>query len=167
MDATPEILKLMGSDYEQYELYPYPSANNAHHGGRALEAMLFYGVVTGSERREEALGFMEYMILEAAEPHWQFGPVTQKGVEKKIEEYLEEYRRREKDENLDFSPITDQTVPMFRSRVENSYGYLYTDNEIMKVMREEALRFFAGELTAEKAAEYVQNRVSIYLAEQG
>ena len=167
MEPTPEILKLMGSDYEQYELYPYPSANNAHHGGNALEAMLFYGVVTGSERREEALGFMEYMILEAAEPHWQFGPVTQKGVEKKIEEYLEEYRRREKDENTDFTPLTDQTVPMFRSRVENSYGYLYTDNEIMKVMREEALRFFAGELTAEKAAEYIQNRVSIYLAEQG
>ncbi|MBR0143272.1 MAG: hypothetical protein IJM21_03735, partial [Clostridia bacterium] len=59
------------------------------------------------------------------------------------------------------------TIAAFKATVENSYGYLYTENEIMKVMREEALRFFAGELTAEKAAEYVQNRVSIYLAEQG
>ena len=167
MEPTPEILKIFGSDYEQYELYPYPSAYNAHHGGKALEAQLFYGIVTGSERREEALRFMEYMLLEASEPDWKYGPVTQKGVEKEIEEYLEEYRRREKDENLDFTPLTDQTVPMFRSKIANSYGYLYTDNEIMKVMREEALRFFAGELTAEKAAEYIQNRVSIYLAEQG
>ena len=39
--------------------------------------------------------------------------------------------------------------------------------EIAKVVKEEALRFFAGEITAEKAAEYIQNRVSIYLAEQG
>ncbi len=32
---------------------------------------------------------------------------------------------------------------------------------------EEAERFFYGEITAKQTAEYVQNRVSIYLAEQG
>ncbi len=167
MEATPEILELFGSDYIQWELYPYPSTYNAHHGGKALEAQLFYGIVTGSERREEALRFMEYMLLEASEPDWKYGPVTQKGLEKVIEEYLEEYRRMGEDTGIDYTPVTDQTVPMFRTLVAGSYGYLYTENEIMKVMREEALRFFEGELTAEKAAEYIQNRVSIYLAEQG
>ena len=39
--------------------------------------------------------------------------------------------------------------------------------EIAKIVKEETLRYFAGEITAEKAAEYIQNRVSIYLAEQG
>ena len=39
--------------------------------------------------------------------------------------------------------------------------------EIAKIVKEEAKRFFADEITSEKAAEYIQNRVSLYLAEQG
>lgn len=35
------------------------------------------------------------------------------------------------------------------------------------IVREEAMRYFTGEITAKQAAEYIQNRVSIYLAEQG
>jgi len=34
-------------------------------------------------------------------------------------------------------------------------------------MNEEAYRYFDGDITASQAAEYVQNRVSLYLAEQG
>ena len=45
-----------------------------------------------------------------------------------------------------------------------SYG---TQNVIYEVMYEEAARYFAGDITAKQAAEYTQNRVSIYLAEQG
>ena len=46
--------------------------------------------------------------------------------------------------------------------------YMYTgENELCSVLEEEANRYFAGEITAKQAAEYVQNRVSIYLAEQG
>ncbi|MBQ6989839.1 MAG: hypothetical protein IJN58_02170, partial [Clostridia bacterium] len=40
------------------------------------------------------------------------------------------------------------------------------DSDIAIVVSEEAMRYFSGEITAEKAAEYIQNRVSIYLAEQ-
>ena len=162
-----KIPRIHDLEYEQSVLFPYPSTYNAHHGGSAIEAQLFYGIVTGSERREEALRFMEYMLLEVTEPDGIYVSVAQKAIEKVIEEYLEEYRRVGEETGTDFSPLTDQTVPIYRSIVAGSYGYLYTENEIMKVMREEALRFFAGELTAEKAAEYMQNRISIYLAEQG
>ena len=34
------------------------------------------------------------------------------------------------------------------------------------VMTEEAYRYFAGDITAKQAAEYAQNRISLYLAEQ-
>ncbi|MBQ2749981.1 MAG: carbohydrate ABC transporter substrate-binding protein [Clostridia bacterium] len=40
------------------------------------------------------------------------------------------------------------------------------DSDIAIVVSEEAMRYFSGEITAEKAAEYIQNRVSLYLAEQ-
>ena len=46
--------------------------------------------------------------------------------------------------------------------------FMYSSqSEPFKVIKEEAARYFKGEITAEKAAEYIQNRISIYLAEQG
>ena len=45
--------------------------------------------------------------------------------------------------------------------------FQYFRNDIFDVMYEEAGRYFSGSITASQAAEYIQNRVSIYLAEQG
>ena len=38
---------------------------------------------------------------------------------------------------------------------------------VLNIMAEDAAQFFAGQITAEQAAAYTQNRVSIWLAEQG
>ena len=59
----------------------------------------------------------------------------------------------------------EQGYEVFLNADHFTFGDGYS--EIGKVVKEEAARFFAGEITAEKAAEYIQNRVSIYLAEQG
>ena len=45
--------------------------------------------------------------------------------------------------------------------------FVYIHSELHEVLTDEATRYFAGEITASQAAEYIQNRVSIYLAEQG
>ncbi len=61
----------------------------------------------------------------------------------------------------------ERTVEVHNEMIERASFYDYGDNEILDVIISEAGKYFAGEITAEKAAEYVQNRVSIYLAEQG
>ena len=38
---------------------------------------------------------------------------------------------------------------------------------VLNIMAEDAEQFFAGQITAEQAAAYTQNRVSTWLAEQG
>ena len=38
---------------------------------------------------------------------------------------------------------------------------------VLNIMAEDAAQFFAGQITAEQAAVYTQNRVSTWLAEQG
>ena len=58
----------------------------------------------------------------------------------------------------------ERSLAVFRA-ADHYGGAMETD--IQNVIREEAARYFKGEITAEKAAEYIQNRVSIYLAEQG
>ena len=61
--------------------------------------------------------------------------------------------------------IAVRTTQEMIDRIDHiSYG---TQNVIYEVMYEEAARYFAGDITAKQAAEYTQNRVSIYLAEQG
>ncbi|MBQ2749797.1 MAG: hypothetical protein IJF34_08445 [Clostridia bacterium] len=50
--------------------------------------------------------------------------------------------------------------------IRSADHFRYTGNEIFDVMREEAGRYFAGSITAKQAADYIQNRVSLYLAEQ-
>lgn len=45
--------------------------------------------------------------------------------------------------------------------------FVYPMNDVTEVILEESSRYFAGDITAKQAAEYIQNRISIYLAEQG
>ena len=45
--------------------------------------------------------------------------------------------------------------------------FSYPINAVAEVILDEARRYFAGQITAEKAAEYIQNRVQLYLDEQG
>ncbi len=58
--------------------------------------------------------------------------------------------------------LTQMTWDFVSGADHLQYGVL-----VEQIIEEELGAFFRGEITAEKAAEYVQNRVSIYLAEQG
>ncbi len=51
--------------------------------------------------------------------------------------------------------------------IQNADHLQYYKNEISAVISEEAGRYFGGMITAKQAADYVQNRISLYLAEQG
>ena len=51
--------------------------------------------------------------------------------------------------------------------IEKADHLRFYDSELQKVIRNEAQGFFTGSITAEKAAEYIQNRIQLYLDEQG
>ena len=50
--------------------------------------------------------------------------------------------------------------------IEKADHLRYADSELHRVIRNEANGFFTGAISAEKAADYIQNRISLYLAEQ-
>ena len=50
--------------------------------------------------------------------------------------------------------------------INNADHYQYANNELFDVMKKEAASYFSGTITAKQAADYVQNRISLYLAEQ-
>ncbi|MBQ2749602.1 MAG: hypothetical protein IJF34_07460 [Clostridia bacterium] len=50
--------------------------------------------------------------------------------------------------------------------IQNADHLQYYKNEISAVIQEEAGNYFSGMISAKQAADYVQNRISLYLAEQ-
>ena len=65
----------------------------------------------------------------------------------------------------DFARFREEMSDMIRKA--DHYAPDVRQNTVWLIIHEEASRYFAGEITAEKAAEYVQNRISLMLAEKG
>lgn len=64
---------------------------------------------------------------------------------------------------VDFGPATQEETDFLREIPEHLY--LYENENLLRVISEEASAFFAGDISAREAAERIQNRASLVLAE--
>ena len=120
-------------------------AKNAPH---REEAEKFYAWLFSEER------FRDYLDAKPQETTWGF-PLNVKTAEALV---------------LRDSAGEDGVSPfegMWKEILSSADHYGEASRTVCDIVREEAMRYFAGEITAKQAADYVQNRVSIYLAEQG
>jgi hypothetical protein len=76
----------------------------------------------------------------------------------------EEFQEEDDEWKAEERVLREKTRAMIEGAARFSSSYR---DDVADIVEDEALRFFRGEITAEKAAEYIQKRVSIYLAEQG
>lgn len=73
----------------------------------------------------------------------------------------------EPDDTITYYEFTDEECEKYDKIVrEAAKDVRQGDNVIYNIIREETMPFFEGEYTAEKTAEIIQNRVSIYLSEK-
>ncbi len=63
-------------------------------------------------------------------------------------------------------PITDNDIEYIKEFMSHFNKLHDSDEDVQKIINEETQRFMNGEITAEKCAETIQNRVSIYLSEK-
>jgi len=63
--------------------------------------------------------------------------------------------------------MTQEEADLFMEIYENCHNFYSYDQEITKLISEEAASFFDGQKTAEEAAKLIQDRVSLYVMEQG
>ena len=134
--------------------------------GTGISSESFLGVPVNCPHRTEVKAFLTYLfseptqrsLLESGE-HGEFTPLKQE-LSREISEDLKEMQLNKAELNV--SPERVMGI----IRMADHFGGNY-QGEINEIVEEEAFRYFAGEITAEKAAEYIQNRESIYLAEQG
>ncbi len=143
------------------------------YSGYALDAWHYFGIANSKTTMEAAKDFIWYCYAEDVVKEF---PENEDDAYREISWYGSGYsiNREENERYLRSSRYTDieklmdiavRTTQEMIDRIDHiSYG---TQNVIYEVMYEEAARYFAGDITAKQAAEYTQNRVSIYLAEQG
>ena len=69
-------------------------------------------------------------------------------------------------DKFELQPFTDEEAEEIESFILNALKNSYqADHTIDSIVREEIGAYFAGEKSAEQTAEYIQNRVEIYLSE--
>ena len=71
--------------------------------------------------------------------------------------------------HVTFGPVSHEEAEVLRSAIQRvgicvSYGDKVT-KDIIKIINEEVEVFFAGDKSAEEAADIIQNRVKIYVSE--
>ncbi len=62
--------------------------------------------------------------------------------------------------------VTASDVEQFRALLENTHAVAGEHPELLSILREEAQRFYAGQVTAQEAAAASQSRAAIYMAEK-
>ncbi|MBE6998735.1 MAG: hypothetical protein E7428_00935 [Ruminococcaceae bacterium] len=151
------------------------------HKGFGIDAFDYYAVVDRVESREAAREFLEWHFL--ADVLGEIPPDGPDGWSNEVlfesgYDYLS-INRAECERVLSRNLIVEdedneEELVVEQRRYEDSWKIIqqadhlwYYSNAVFDVMMEEACRYFSGDITAKQAADYVQNRISLYLAEQG
>ncbi|MBO4406468.1 MAG: hypothetical protein J5849_02100, partial [Clostridia bacterium] len=141
----------------QETFFPMPVAG---HEGACIHPGILLAAVNNGKSADGAAAFLEYTMLDIP---WKAGQSAQGtayyGKLSCVEKNLRKALCLDEPQAKEAKEIAYEIVVG-----ADYYGML---GSVADIVKEEANRYFAGEVTAEKAAEYVQNRVSIYLAEQG
>ena len=141
----------------QETFFPMPVAG---HEGACIHPGILLAAVNNGKSADGAAAFLEYTMLDIP---WKAGQSAAGTA------YYSKLSCVEK--NLRKALCLDE--PVAKKAKEIAYeivagaDYYVMLGPVVDIVKEEANRYFAGEITAAQAAEYVQNRVSIYLAEQG
>ena len=132
--------------------------------GHVLESATKWGIIASSKHKDAAWEFIRSAIQIETATTSAMLPITISGFDKimaSVKDGTSVYTFLYPD-----LEITDADVEMMRELMESvTYAASY-DQTISDIVTEEAIPFFAGDVTAKQAAEYIQNKVQIYVNEQ-
>ena len=165
-------------------IYPMPSSV---HDGYEMFASHYFAVVDNKESREAAGDFLRWHFLEDVVEEFpvneMFASMTSYGMRifSVNRDETDRYLARNINSHIEVEEVNDENfydvlynMMCGQEQYDKTWEIIrqadhfqYFRNEVFDVMMEEACRYFSGDITAKQAADYVQNRVSLYLAEQG
>ena len=142
------------------------------HQGPEIYSPYFLGIVKNEKYEEAAKDFMDFVFLTDLAEGTEEGIGGKRLIKNREKaEEIEGYSINVKENGAILESYGFKSGSEDRAVTEEWIGkadqFIYFNKELNEILNSEANRYFAGEITAKQAAEYVQNRVSIYLAEQG
>ena len=175
-----ELKYWYGEDEYVIKGFPNQSGN-----GTIVNCYSFLSINSKSPRKQGAREFIKFFLSDEmqAYPEANFIPVTNTGISKTFEKLMEKhyYAVSIMDDGspspyltaYDFE-LNNATEALFTEKdAERIKQFFNTtkatpkaDETVISIILEEINPFFAGKVTAEQCAKYIQNRVSTYLNEQ-
>lgn len=132
------------------------------------------GINSASEQKEGAWAFIEYTLLngvDETDPSASFSVLTEKFEKQLYPEdsdgvYANDYLGEKF--HVGLTPPTEEQVSKMREMVDNAVWKGSGEyRDILRIIYEETEYFFAGDKTAEEAADVIQSKVSILMSEGG
>ena len=71
------------------------------------------------------------------------------------------------DQAIDIGNMSKEEVESCKEFILNIDSPVQYDNKVYEIVEEEAQSYFEGKQTAQEAADMMQNRIQIYISEQG
>ena len=142
--------------------------------GTYMEASQAIGITEKSAHKDGAWAFIRMLLGEESQDaiHMRGLPLRISSLEKALAKAME------KDEN-EFSSVimsdggfmyevkeaTQEQIDALRRLLEAAKPWKNSDSAILSIVTEEAASYFAGQKTAQEAADIIQSRVQIYISE--
>lgn len=146
--------------YFQEEITPigFPVSEGS---GSVLSDYRNLAIFSGSSCKEGAWEFIRYFLTEEYQSEGGSGfPIREDVLEKQIKDYA----APEKNIYTQY-PLSEKEVTQYIEFMGSISRTQFYDQELLSIITEESQAFFAGQKTAEKTAEIIQRRASLYMAE--
>lgn len=140
-----------------------------------------YGINAGSENKEVAWAFLEYMLSEDYQASLQnmYGgdnsfPARRDVLEESLNAEIGAVPEKEffhinsytREKESGISEFTEEDKQIILNIVEHCYtSFAVNTGEIYNIIKEEVAYYFEGNKSAEEVAQIIQNRLSLYLME--
>ena len=167
----------------------FPSTSG--HDGSSFSVSAPIAITTKCRDKDGAWSFIASALTDEYQGDQYYFPITKSAFDALAEKAME--KNYEYDENGDIlldengEPVeaskggfsygdgpmievyamTQEQYDTVNGLIENTNRIMRYDQSLMEIINDEAGAFFAGEKTAEETAQLIQNRVQLYMAEQG
>lgn len=149
--GKPGIIGSEGHLSDELDMYTFGSATSL-------------GIMASCDNRDGAWRFLRTFICGEEEPALIKGiPVLKENFELAIECELSRDRSQE---NLPYESFNQEDAALLRELVYNTNKIVCSDDAVMDIMAAAITAYLGGKGTAEDAAQQIQSRISIYMAEQ-
>ena len=121
------------------------------------------GILAASSNRDGAWRFLRMLMEGSEEISLSQGiPVFKAGFERALSAGISD----DFDERFQIGYLTQKDADALRDQVYHTTKLVDTDEGLLRILRDEIARFYAGQLTAEEAASAIQAKAMIYVSEQ-